>query len=226
MYLRKKLQGQVYAGLYRGLKLPEHPNIACYEAKLLGCYEKELAMVITQFTHQKLNSLTIIGSAEGFHALGLSMLTGLVPSCYESDAELTKQLSHNAETNSLKIETYPSFEANTFLDRPPGLVLMDIEGDETSILTEERLNDWKSHHLIIEIHGEEKLDTIIKRSEKIFQIKFIPCQKRTTKDYPFPIPLRHLLSRWWKVPVQEWRSDSIGWLILSPQSIGLDKPTD
>jgi hypothetical protein len=217
-YLRKKLEGKVYAGPYQGMTFPQAPGIDCYEAKLLGIYERELFHIITKLHHMDLQSLTVIGAAEGYHAIGLARLTGLTPLCFEEKDAAAQNLTQLAHENQVNFSLNKRFTTNTQIDQLPGLIFMDIEGAEDHILSKQRMTKWKQHHLMVEIHGSDILESLIQRSQGLFDPLWIECKPRTVDDYPFSIPLKNFLKRWWNVPVQEWRSDSIGWLILTPVS--------
>lgn len=215
-YLRNKLDELVASGPYKGMKFPENNGIDCYECKLMGIYEKELHPVIENLTQKKLHSLTIIGAAEGYHATGLARSTSLIPTCFESDRIRSKNLMEMGNFNEIEVDIRGSFGKDTIWNAKPGLIFIDIEGNEMGVLTEERLEMWQKHYLIVEVHSEEILQSLKERSHGLFKIEWIKCKKRTIHDYPFSIPLKHALRRWWNVPVQEWRSDSLGWLVLSP----------
>jgi hypothetical protein len=222
-YLRKKLGETVYDGIYQGMKWKELTATDCYETKLMGIYEKELYPVIECITQKPLHSLCIIGTAEGYHALGLARLTGLSPCCFERDEKCNENLHLLSSLNEVPIKENGQFTSKTTLELAPGLILMDIEGEEINVLTKDRLSAWKDHHVIVEVHASSIKEKIKERSKTDFKTDFVPVQRRTVDDYPLTIPFKWLLRRWWHVPVQEWRSDSIGWLILWPHSEGGSK---
>lgn len=217
-YLRNRLQDTVSDGPYRGLVLCERPSVDCYEAKLMGTYEKELHPIMELLLQKQLQSLTVIGAAEGYHAIGMGRRTSLAPVCFEQDEKARQNLKEIAEINQVPVEIHDRFTSQTDYQPSPGLIIIDIEGQEQELLHENQFAAWRQHHFIIEIHGDEIKTTIEQASASLFKTRWVPTKKRTIRDYPFDIPLKYLLRRWWNVPVQEWRSDSIGWLLLTPKA--------
>lgn len=216
-YLRKKLRNQVYAGVYEGMLWQEVSTIDCFESKLMGIYEKELYPTIEKILDTSPKSITVIGVAEGYHAIGLALNSGLIPLCYERDKHAQSSLQKLARLNNVGIDLQGSFDSETTLNQPPGLIIMDIEGAEKDVLNSNRLSSWKTQHIIVEVHSQKILNALIDRSKEWFASDFISTRKRTVADYPFRIPYKLLLKRWWNVPVQEWRSNSLGWLVLTPK---------
>ena len=216
-YLRRKLGTEVFSGPYRGMKWQELNGITCFETKLLGIYEKELYPILENLSCLNIQSLTILGSAEGYHAIGLAKILQLKPVCFESDPVASTNLKQLAKLNNVSIEPKGTFNASTEWLPATGLILIDIEGSENDILTPDRLSQWKQHYILVEVHAQTIKETLQERTKSLFTSQFIACQERTIYDYPFVIPLKTVLKRWWRVPVQEWRSDSIGWLWLTPK---------
>jgi hypothetical protein len=94
---------------------------------------------------------------------------------------------------------------------------MDIEGAEKQILTPERFMAWKEAVIVVEMHSEPIRGLLIERGKYTHHATFIPIVARTMRDYPFTPPFSWILHRWWWACLQEWRSDSIGWVIFEPR---------
>ena len=149
----------VLKGPFKGLKYYKKTS-ACgaLEPRLLGVYEAELHGTIYEFSNNKYQGIINVGAAEGYYAIGLSMLFPNLPvRAYETDSEVAKYTSlmimHNNREKHIELIEKDSFE-NLRKVKPNEcfLIIVDCEGCEFKLFNKEIIENSKSSDLIIEMH--------------------------------------------------------------------------
>ena len=208
-------------GITQGLRLKSHaPNLA--RTKWIGTYEKELEAFIEIFLKQRPRLIFDIGAAEGYYALGV-LLRNKESRCiaWEALEERRKLLEQNAVTNSCSSRltirgkcTAPSL-AKAIAEEMPDLLICDIEGAETDILTQETIGALRRTRLLIETHGHDICATMVSRMTATHNVHIIEPRNRTVADWP--------LRRIWATPpykhyaLQECRSKFTPWVLGTPK---------
>jgi precorrin-6B methylase 2 len=158
---------------------------------LLGLYEKEVVSNIVTSSQQK-DYFIDIGAADGYFALGV--LVGKLfehSYCFESTSKGQQLITKNAVKNNLinQISVFGKAEID-FLSNIPqshiknSVVLIDIEGGDFNLLTEDTLEKLSGAHVIIELHhmflqnGLEILSNLRERVEKWFKIEILETASR------------------------------------------------
>jgi len=158
---------------------------------LLGLYEKEVVSNIVTSSQQK-DYFIDIGAADGYFALGV--LVGKLfehSYCFESMSKGQQLIAKNAVKNNLanQISLFGKAEID-FLSNIPqshiknSVVLIDIEGGEFNLLTEDTLEKLSGAHVIIELHhmflqdGVEILSKLRERINKWFKIEILETTSR------------------------------------------------
>lgn len=221
-WIKKTTGRQVYSGPFSGLKYVEKANGSAYYPKLLGTYEKEIQHSLSTLIHQKPDSILIIGAGEGYYAAGLAkLLPGSAIHAFEIDTTGQVLLQAMCSLNQIEnISIYGEFHLAkhaALLDQNQ-LIIVDIEGDEEMLLGKDLFVHSKNNWMI-EIHSFDLLQKLQMEAQLRFDIQWIPVAKRTLADFPshFPMLLSGILHRYWLSLVQEWRNESLGWLILQPK---------
>ncbi len=162
--LFSRLQGVVRYGPLKGFRLNEQQvwGQGDLGPKLLGLYEQEVLEKIS--AHQKKWDCVInLGAGDGYYGVGL-VKSGLSARsiCFEErdegQAAIKRVADNNEVANRVTIlgRADADFLANPALqdiDLSRTLIIIDIEGGEFSLLTDDLLQHLKDAELIIELHG-------------------------------------------------------------------------
>ncbi len=164
---------EVLTGPFKGLKYSE-PTSVCGPIlpKLLGTYESELIPIINLISEKNYNTIYNIGAAEGYYAIGFSMLfKNSTIKAYEIDKEGFKFLKQNVKFNNKdkKIQCINSFansDIKKITDEEKNLIFSDCEGCEFEIFDKDVLKNLINSDLILEIHTNDYKETLIEKQLK------------------------------------------------------------
>ena len=217
-YLRKITQRKIIAGPFSGLYYIKKSIGSMLMPKLLGCYEKELHTVIETNSTECFEKIIVIGAGEGYYAVGLAKKWKRPVLAFEEDEQGRQLITRLALINRTSVFVKGRFETDIATKSSNDFILIDIEGGEKELLTPERFLQWDKSSIVVEVHSDALKGLIKERSRYTHHSTFIPIRERTLDDYPFKVPFPRFLNRWWWAAIQEWRSDSIGWLIFEPKA--------
>ena len=149
---------------------------------LFGIYEQEVLNSLFD-KPSTCRVIVDIGAADGYYPVGCLLskqydfahafeISALGQKCILDLAKL-----NNVESQ-IKINGEASHEAliDLFQNLPPSMILIDIEGAEFLLLTDEAVESMRKHFVIIEIHdflvenGEKELIKLNNKLEKYFRI--------------------------------------------------------
>ncbi len=188
-------KGKVRYGPFRGLSLVNRPwwGGADLGSQCLGLYELEVLSVIDEFSPGQFSCFIDIGAGDGYYAIGM-LVAKKVPMalCFEESEEgrQTIQTNHlnNGSVGSLKI--LGSANAKSILELPEqyfdnAFVLVDVEGYEFDLLTDDVLKKLNSCTIIIEIHNWvddflNRYSRFLQKADKFFHVKVIDRIDRQT----------------------------------------------
>ena len=162
--LHASLDGTVRHGPLQGLRVLREGSWGAGDlgAKLLGLYEQEVLETLA--AHRGgFDVLVNLGAGDGFYGVGL-VVAGMVGRsvCFEASEEGRAALLRTAELNGVadRVEILgaagPDFMAHPSvagLAPARRLILVDIEGGEFDLLTDEVLAAARESHLVVELHG-------------------------------------------------------------------------
>ncbi len=185
-YLYSSFGGKVNYGPFSGLQLQWNSSWGAKSrgTMLLGIYELELLRELIE-TSKDYRYFIDIGAADGYYALG-ALFGGYFEKsfCYEASQHGRKVIKGNAEMNGLtdRVVIRGKASSDFFHDfqtdeRDDSVVLVDIEGGEFQLLSNEALFAFKKSVLIIEIHdwmisdGKSELLELENRALRYFNIK-------------------------------------------------------
>jgi len=191
--------GVVKYGPFRGLKLDKKVwwGQSDLGSQLLGLYEKEILDFFDMIEPGKFSSFVDLGAADGYYAVG-ALHTGkfLRSVCYEVSFEGQSAIKRNWKSNGAPGELLVRGEANskTLLDDQitfgdDTLVLIDIEGGEFDILTDDVLKHLRSCEIIVEIHNwvpdfKARYSDLLRRIASIFDVSIVNRVERPTVNIP------------------------------------------
>ncbi len=217
-YVCRLSDKQIISGPFAGMFYVKDSVNSAYFPKIIGSYEREIHQILYALDGQHFDKIIIIGAAEGYYAAGLSRRWQRPVWAYESDIAGQDLLTRLALINGLHITQKPTFRKDEDTQSVRDFILMDVEGEEMKLLDNQRLKAWQQCTILVEVHGQHIRRAITQRSTPTHGVAFFPVEDRKSTDYPFSVPFRWVLQRYWWGLLQEWRSDSIGWLLLSPRS--------
>ena len=216
--------GEIAFGLFKGVKINKYSawsGARDIGPKILGLYENQILKWVQQ---KKFDLFIDIGASDGYYALGmLHSKTALKAITFEISAEDRKIAKTSAILNNVDDKILIKGEAispeiiqilNKFSN---GLIIIDIEGGEYSLITRELLEAAKYFHFIIEIHNTTHPDiktNLVNYCNEFHNIEILTDLERNFPADSFTINLtdneRCLL-------ISEGRQYSMNWLALSPK---------
>ena len=230
--ISKITRHRVVNGYYKSLILSKNYSWNKYNvdlsSKLLGCYEEQVQEKIIQIkNNNNLKYLVVFGASEGFHALGLIKNKFFSKAfIFEKDDQTRKVLINNSKINKIKkISIFAEADFSriaNFLNKKTQkktLFLIDIEGEEFSILNKKNLPYYKNSFLIIENHQNliknSKLKNIFfKLINKNFYVNYLNNGSRNPHRFKY-LDFLNDDEKW--IIMSENRPCAMNWLILSPK---------
>ena len=222
--------GKVFQGLYKNTKIiPKEHWSFDLGSKILGVYEKQIQEAINNLSQQKkIETLVNFGAAEGFHLTGL-IKNKILKRClaFEMDDStkitLKKNIKLNKIENKVKIFSKANFNITNKLINPvelkKTLFLIDIEGIEYEIITENNLKFFRTSYLLIEKHPfMEKNKNKKLKFDKLLKKYFIIENIKNSQRNPFINILKNLHddTRW--ILMSEGRPCEMEWILCHPKS--------
>jgi hypothetical protein len=212
----------VSGGPFFGLRLPHENFWGQHASKLLGLYEQELHETLESVIASQPDSVTNVGCAEGYYALGLSLR---LPNCptyaFDRDERAQTICKSGVELNSLTAHTFVNgccTHANLVAlvqssEKP--FLLIDCEGCERELLLG---SDYPFKHARILVECHDFLDRDITRDivAKFSKSHIVTTIKQAGRN-PHAVPA---LTGWaeddmWRI-VSELRPETMHWLDLKP----------
>ncbi len=209
---------------------------ACDNApKLIGFYEKEVCELLAHLSASR-DTFVDLGGADGYYAVGMVERQIYREShCYELSDESRANIAAIAAENHVadRVQLYgaatPHFArelAARGVDFRRATVLVDIEGAEFDVLTEECLNDLRDAHVIVEIHdfmrphdGKQRCAELLERAGRIFHVHSFTTGARDPSSIPMLRSGWTDTERW--LLCSESRATCMTWLHLEPKEITL-----
>jgi len=193
------LNGVVKYGPFTGLHLDRETWWGKLDlgSQCLGLYEKEILNLIEATEAGQYRTFIDIGAADGYYAIGM-LVSGKVGRtiCFEQTEKGRSVIAENWKKNRSVGELTILGEANASsfatlnpADLENALVLVDIEGFEFELLTDEVLSLLKSSTVVIEIHHWmdnflDKYTTFLRHADRYFDVEVIERVERETSNLP------------------------------------------
>jgi hypothetical protein len=162
--LFSRLQGVVRYGPLKGFRLNEEQvwGQGDLGPKLLGLYEQEVLERIAA-QGRKWDCVINLGAGDGYYGVGL-VKSGLAARsiCFEQKNEGQAAIKRAADNNGVADRVtilgraeadFPNNPALQGIDLSRTLIIIDIEGGEFSLLTDNLLQRLQDAELIVELHG-------------------------------------------------------------------------
>ncbi|HGO6074593.1 TPA: hypothetical protein ACK3Q6_004444 [Burkholderia cepacia] len=198
--------------------------------KLLGFYEQEVCGLLAHIASTR-DVFVDLGGADGYYAVGLIAQNFYREShCFELEEQSRANIAHNATINGVsdRVHVYgaatPAFAtelASRGVDFSRAAVLIDIEGGEFDVLTDECLHQLRHAHVIVEIHdfmrsdGKDRLPELLDRVRPIFNVHALRTGARDPSQIPELAQGWTDTDRW--LLCSESRATLMTWLYLQPK---------
>ena len=219
---------RVMAGPFKGLRYVDDSVSSVYGAKLLGVYEKELHPVIEQLIADAPDRVIDVGAAEGYYAVGMAYRLRCPVFAFERDEKGRALLLAMARLNdvdgelAIEGECSPA-ELQAAMAAPAHpLVIMDVEGAESTLMDPKKLPASGKTKFLIEVHEgivPGLVDLIRSRFAPTHDIRVIEPKRRSMEDLPLArrgcwrwIPQRIFLRM-----MDEKRARYTPWFLMEPR---------
>ena len=226
--LSREYSGKVAYGPFKGMLLPD--TLWWGDDRItqtLGIYEEHVLDQLIENSQQGATKLIDIGAADGYFAIGL-IYSKIYQKCiaFEISDEGQKRILENAKKNHcadlIEIHGEANLESLTtmLIGSEKSTVLIDIEGCEYDLLSNEVLEALSDSFIICELHhnlvddGLRREKDLLTRAGNFFNTKLI--KRETYNPNAFP-ELDHLSDTYRLISVSENRTKNTRWLVCSPK---------
>jgi hypothetical protein len=147
--------GNVLSGPFKGMRYIDRSTGSSYLPKIIGSYEDEIAQWIQEIKIKDYNTIIDVGCAEGYYAVGLSLLCPKSQVIAFDVNPLARELCEKlAKLNDVKVEIGSLFDPSQFVVPNGGRVLLfvDVEGAELQLLDPKRYPWQRDVDVIVEAH--------------------------------------------------------------------------
>jgi hypothetical protein len=195
--------------------------------KTVGVYELELHRTLETIISSKPSFILIIGAAEGYYVAGLaSRCPDAHVVAYEQDPLGRELVASHCEINQVahRVEIRGYCDHKEFLEvlshGTVDFLLIDIEGGEYNLLSQEAHSLLLNTVLLVELHpwvAHSDNELIIDRFLETHHLQLIESLDRTRQQLAhLPLPVK-ILSRWFIPLLSEHRPQKMQWLLLRPK---------
>ena len=222
-------QWRVGYGLFAGMQISpvawwDQTDLA---SKILGFYELEVLNVLSQVDRSRYRYFVDLGAADGYYAIG-AMRAGVFQKtfCFEMSGRGREVIRANAALNnvseSVAVFGYADqrfYESLPEVQLSATVILIDIEGGEFDLLTDELLFRLKDSMLVIELHefmvddGSAKLKRLVDKLEKIYKLKWLTTGARDLSGFE-SLNVLNDTDRW--LLCSESRAQRMKWVVCEP----------
>jgi len=216
---------RVQSGPFRGLRYVDESICSTLAPKLLGTYERELVPWVDALLRESFDLVINVGAAEGYYAVGFAQRGHAPVVAFEMEAAGRELIARLAACNGVgqRVEIAGScgpVNLNARLeaaDRP--LVIMDVEGYETTLLDPKSVPGLRRTVILVELH--EFTESVVEILEARFRGShtIVECRARSRvwSDLPRPVRLFGLLARArFMAAMDERRPTGMRWWLLRP----------
>jgi len=221
-------QNKVKYGIFKEMTLSKKTWWGKYDVatKLLGQYELQVTNKIIECS-KNYDIFIDIGAADGYYAVGCIFSNLFSESiCFEISEKGRKIIEENSILNGVydRIKIFGIANTNSIKNvltsDTEALILIDIEGDEFDLLSDDFLFFCKKSTLIIELHdkfvntGVNNRDDLFNRANKYFEISYL---ERVNPDIYSFNELDYLNDNYRQLVFSEGRPIKMEWVCFTPK---------
>jgi len=227
--LKERHNYKVAYGAFKGMILSRDVWWSKYDriTQTLGIYEEHVLNRLIFFSTQGAQRFIDIGAADGYFAVGMAY-SKIYSEVYafEISSKGQEKIISNASRNLCSEAVHVFGEASiTSLEKlinneTKSTVLIDIEGAEYNLLSNEMLSLLSGNYVICELHpwlienGEELQNELLNRVSQIFNFELISRESYSPNLFP---EFDDLSDEERLVAVGEGRAKNMKWLVLTPK---------
>lgn len=191
--LRNTIGDKVCEGPFKGMQLTPDAMTMIFGPYLAGTYEKELHPFLEQIIATPYQNILNIGCAFGYYATGLALrMPHVAVHAFDINEAEQKRCRDMAALNNVsdRVTVAGLFQGEDFATyaNTKTLVLMDIEGGETTLLDPIRFPALQKMDIVVELHDVLSPDiskAVIERFTSTHDIAFISNQPKLFDFTPF-----------------------------------------
>ena len=232
---RDRAGGRVLAGPFVGMQYIRTSQGSALIPKLLGSYEKELAVCVEGACALRPDAVIDVGAAEGYYAVGMALRNPSARvTAFEMDekgryalAEMI-QLNEVADRVRVRGKCEPA-DLQASLDgavRP--LVVCDAESYELVLLDPAAVPGLNGAHILVELHDfmhRGLAETVAGRFMTTHRLTRIWQEERAAAEFPYATVYTRLLPKSYLAwAVNEWRPEQMSWFWMEPLSFPDESP--
>lgn len=217
------LRTTVLAGPFKGLRFSPGIDLSMHLHKMLGSYESELHADIEKWISHAFRTVVNIGAAEGYYTVGMAMR---LPQCkifaFEMDDAARQYCEEavllNQVDSRVTVLGKCDWRSLAALPMEGTLLIVDCEGAELDILSDEIVSRLTKAWLVVELHDALRPGcsrTLWQRFRKTHDMKFITAEPRDAERFPV---LNGLRPRQKKVALDEIRLGIQEWVVMTPKA--------
>lgn len=148
---------RVQTGPFEGLRYFDETVWGSITPKWLGSYEAELHPVVRRIAEQSYQTIIDVGSAEGYYAVGLAVLSpGSTVFAFDTDfisrGQVRRLAALNGVTDRVRVRTFCRHSDVDALSAGRTLVVCDIEGFEAQLLDPQAAPSLSRDDILVEVH--------------------------------------------------------------------------
>jgi SAM-dependent methyltransferase len=217
---------KVLSGPFHGLSYLDMSHGSVWAPKVLGTYEQELHELIYSLPLNSFKQVVDIGCAEGYYLAGLAYFArklgvGLPVEGFDLNPEAVQAANWLCRINALNAQAHTCRYELASSNAERTLFIIDIEGDETELLTAPTLTRLKSCSFILEVHenpeSKAKLNYFVDLFNLNHEVQVIRRENRKLANFPtkIQIPLHQNLML---EMMNEHRERGNAWIFAQPKN--------
>jgi len=225
--LEARLQRNIVAGPFRGLRYVDRSYSSAYWPKLLGTYELELRESFEEILARSFDLVLVPGAAEGYYVVGIAArLRDARVVGWEASAEARSAAEELARLNAVedRVELRAICDIGELASAGAGhdnvLVVADVDGGESILLDPSIVPFLRDATVVVEVH-----DCFVPGTSALLERRFLPSHEvrrvaarpRRLEDAPaldLPAVYRGALTQL----LSERRPAGNDWLVMNPRS--------
>jgi len=216
-------------GPFKGMHYEGDSVCSASDPKFLGTYEVELVPALLNWKQIPFKTIIDIGAAEGYYAVGLSLLfPNAQIEAYETTEAGRAIIKYLSEKNkvSARINIHGHCDIADLhavtSNLSPMLLIMDIEGGERVLLNPKEIPALQFAYIIVELHDcfDPGVGDLIKdRLSASHHVEEIWSRERRYSDFSEPRNpfTRRFLLPYLKQYSSEFRPEKMRWLVCTPK---------
>jgi hypothetical protein len=219
---------RVRSGPFAGMHYVADSVGSAYLPKLLGIYERELALLVEKACAAKPSLILDLGAAEGYYAVGLALRNPAARViAFEMEARGRAALAEMARLNGVggRVQINGKCEPADLEAALAGViapfVVCDVEGYERLLLDPPAVPSLHGSTILVELHDfiHPGITELLKeRFEPTHRIEHIWQEPRSRTEYPWRTLGTLLLPKsYLDWSVSEWRPVRMAWLWMEPR---------